>query len=248
MIDVKAFRSISYGLYLIASHTEDRSAGCVVNTFGQVTSEPLQVSVTLNKENHTTKVIMASGRYTAVCLSEDASMELIGMFGFKRSKEVNKFEAFCVEKDSQGIPYVAEQTLARFSVRVTGSLDLGTHRMFIGTVEEAEVLAQGRPMTYALYHEVKGGKTPSRASSYIAELEDGAVAAPADPAASTGPAASASPATSSDPAAPAASEQGLTHAWRCTICGHTEYVDVLPDDFVCPVCGFGPEKFERIEL
>ena len=36
--------------------------------------------------------------------------------------------------------------------------------------------------------------------------------------------------------------------WRCTLCGHIEYVDELPDDFVCPVCGVGKDMFERIEL
>ena len=37
-------------------------------------------------------------------------------------------------------------------------------------------------------------------------------------------------------------------AWRCTICGHIEYVDELPDDFECPICGMGKEVFERIEV
>ena len=36
--------------------------------------------------------------------------------------------------------------------------------------------------------------------------------------------------------------------WRCTICGHIEYVDELPDDFECPICGVGKEMFERVEL
>lgn len=241
MIDVKAFRSISYGLYLISSSTPERSAGCVVNTFAQVTSEPLQVSVTLNKENHTTQVIRESGRYTAACLAEEASMELIGMFGFQRSHEVDKFEPFIVERDSQGIPYVAEQTLARFSVRVTDSFDLGTHLMFIGLVEEAEVLSSGRPMTYAHYHEVKGGKTPPRASSYIADLE-----APA----SVNDSEKASQAPNEEGKSPSGptEQRSPRYAWRCTICGHIEELDELPDDYICPICRATKDQFERIEL
>ena len=75
-------------------------------------------------------------------------------------------------------------------------------------------------MTYAYYHQVKGGKTPPKASSYIAE--------------------DAAPATQGKPAA--------KYAWRCTVCGHIEYADELPDDFVCPICGVGKDKFERVEL
>ena len=36
--------------------------------------------------------------------------------------------------------------------------------------------------------------------------------------------------------------------WRCKLCGYIEYVDELPDDFVCPVCGATREFFERVEI
>ena len=35
--------------------------------------------------------------------------------------------------------------------------------------------------------------------------------------------------------------------WRCIVCGFIVYMDELPDDFVCPVCGVGKEMFERVE-
>ena len=34
--------------------------------------------------------------------------------------------------------------------------------------------------------------------------------------------------------------------YRCTICGY-EYEGEMPDDFVCPMCGVGKDKFEKIE-
>lgn len=49
-------------------------------------------------------------------------------------------------------------------------------------------------------------------------------------------------------AEPSASVRGRTYAWRCKICGYVEYVDELPDDFVCPLCGVGKDSFERIEV
>lgn len=232
MLDSKAFRSISYGLYLISSHSGGVVAGCTVNTFAQLTSKPFQVSVTMNKENRTTQIIQKSGMYTAVSLSEHAPMELIGTFGFQRSHEINKFESFLVEYDSRGIPHVKEHVLARFAVKVTQEIDLGTHCMFIGDVEEAEVFSNDKPMTYAYYHEVKGGKTPPRASSYIPDI-DGA-----------------EPTKGVSTMSESAEETATTprYAWRCTVCGHIEEVDELPDDFVCPVCGVGKDMFERIEL
>lgn len=222
MIDKKAMRSISYGLYLVSSHVGDKVAGCTVNTFAQVTSEPLQVSVALNKGNHTTSVVQEAGTYTAVSLSENAAIDLIGKFGFFSSRDVDKFEPYRVGKDCEDHSYVSEQVVARFTVRVTDSIDLGTHILFIGEVIETEVLSSDAPMTYAYYHQVKGGKTPPTAPSYLGDGDD----------------------------APAASSTGepAKHAWRCTVCGHIEYVDELPDDFVCPICGAGKDQFERIEV
>lgn len=36
-------------------------------------------------------------------------------------------------------------------------------------------------------------------------------------------------------------------AWRCTVCGYIEsdYPEGLPEDYVCPECGVGPDMFEK---
>jgi len=223
MLDTKAFRPLSYGLYIISSATADERAGCVVNTFAQVTSKPAQVSVAVNKDNHTASVIRAAGRFDAVVLAESAPMELIGTFGFKSSTDIDKFAEVVYQADEAGIPYVTEHVCARFSARVVDSLDLGSHILFIGEVEEAEKLSDEPPMTYAYYHKVKGGKTPPKASSYNGDDR------------------------TEKPMENEAAE-GKKYAWRCKVCGYVEYVDELPDDFECPVCGQTKDMFERIEV
>ncbi|HIT45837.1 MAG TPA: flavin reductase [Candidatus Aphodovivens excrementavium] len=224
MLDKKALYRLSYGLYIISTKADGLAAGCVCNTFQQVTSDPVQVSVALNKANVTTDVIRKAGRFAVSVLSEDAPMELIGTFGFHSSADTDKFAQTSHAFDSFGIPYVTEHSVSRFSAHVVSELDLGTHILFVAEVDEAEILDAGEPMTYAYYHQVKGGKTPPKASSYVAEDAAGSDV-PLEP--STG---------------------GTRVAWRCTICGHIEYVDELPDDFECPICGMGKEVFEKIEV
>ena len=224
MIDPTALFSLSYGLYLVSSKKDGRNVGCTVNTFAQVTSDPLQVSIAINKDNFTTQGIQETGQFEVVVLSENAPMDLIGGFGFHSSKTVDKFEGWSTQVAESGIEYVNEYICAHVSVKVVNSLDLGSHIFFFGEVTAAEKGPDTAPMTYAYYHQVKGGKTPPKASSYIAED-----AAPAT-----------QEATQGKPAA--------KYAWRCTVCGHIEYADELPDDFVCPICGVGKDKFERVEL
>ena len=48
-------------------------------------------------------------------------------------------------------------------------------------------------------------------------------------------------------------ERGITmeetYTFRCTVCGCAVTVDTpeLPEDFVCEVCGVGPDMFELVE-
>lgn len=233
MIDKSAFHSLSYGMYVIGTGDEGASFGCVANTFAQVTSSPFQVSVALNKDNATTSAIRAARRFTASRLSEDASMELIGTFGFHTSTEFDKFARHASARDAAGMPVLAESCCAWFSAKVVQEVDLGTHILFVGAVEEAKrVEGAAAPMTYAYYHQVKGGKTPPKASSYLGEEEGTAKAVDANAA----------------NAGDSANRVAPKIAWRCTVCGHVEILEELPDDYTCPICGVGKEFFERIEL
>ena len=132
MIDTKAFRNLSYGLYIISSKKDGRPVGCVVNTFAQVTSTPAQVSVAVNKENFTSQGIQQTGAYEVAVMNESASMELIGKFGFHSSAEVDKFADFETAVSEQGLTYVTQSSCAHFSVKVTQEIDLGSHILFIG--------------------------------------------------------------------------------------------------------------------
>lgn len=233
MLGTKAFRKASCGVYLVTATKGDTRYGCVINTFVQVTSKPAQASIAINKENATTTAVLDSGYFGVSILSLDAPMELIGRFGFKTSTEVNKFAETEWHEGEAGTPVVTDHAVSTFVFKVAQSLDVGSHMLVIGEAVEADVVdANAEPLTYADYHLVKGGKTPPKASSYEGDAE----ATAAD--AMVGAAAAAEPASGEKP----------KYAWRCTICGHIEYVDELPDDFTCPLCGVGKELFERIEL
>lgn len=219
MIDRGAYRAISCGLYVVSSSDRAKPVGCVINTFLQVTSSPAQVSIAINKENVTAQAIDKTKAFEVSLLDEETPMELIGTFGFHSSADTDKFDEWENSKSEQNLTYLTQNTVAHFSARVVNQIDLGTHLLFIGEVLAAEVLSEKSPMSYAYYHQVKGGKTPPKASSYNGG-------------------------ESGEAKAQNATEKKV--AWRCTICGHIEYVDELPDDYVCPICGVGKEKFEKI--
>lgn len=168
MIDKKAFHRFSSGLYLLSTTFEGKKSGCIINTALQVTSTPAQISVTVNKNNYTEQLMEKSGVFSVAALNEEADMDIIGVFGFKSGKDVDKFAGFEVKEDINGVPYINEKSAARFSCKIVNTLDVGTHVIFVGEVIESEVMS-GNPMTYSYYRQVVKGGTPANASSYIPE-------------------------------------------------------------------------------
>lgn len=160
-----ALHKLTNGLYIITSSHNGINAGCVANTLQQVTSSPMQLSITLNKENYTEEIIAQAGMFSGVVLTQETDMETIKTFGFHSSRDYDKFSGK-MASDGQGILYPDDHMAARFTCKVAAQLDLGTHVMFIGEVIEAEVLGDEEVMTYAYYHKVKNGATPKNAPSY----------------------------------------------------------------------------------
>ena len=207
-MDNTAFFKMNYGLYIATTTYEGKNYGCVLNTMAQVTAVPPRISVTLNKENATTQAILSSGIFSGVVLSEETPMDVIGTFGFMSSLTTDKFAQCAVDTDKNGVPYPTEKMSAQFSCRVESSLDIGTHIIIVGMVEDAQVVSSLPPMTYAYYHKVKNGKTPPKASSFQAnpEKEDDAPA------------------------------EGKITGYTCSVCGFVHQGEELPDDFICPIC------------
>ena len=164
-MDLTAFFKLNYGLYILTTVDGGRGVGCVVNTVTQVTNDPNRVTVAVNRENFTAGAIRRSGRFAVSVLTESAPMELIGRFGFRSSKDEDKFEGL-EAVEFKALPCPARHINAVLVCRVEQTVDVGTHVLYVARVEEAEVLSGQPSMTYAYYHQVKKGLTPPKASSY----------------------------------------------------------------------------------
>ncbi len=228
-MDLKALHNITYGVYVITSKANERINGQAANTVFQISSEPATLAVSINKQNFTHGLIKESGLFAVSVLPEETPISLIGQFGFKSGRDVDKFETIRYETTENGIPYLTEDdSLAYIEAKVIQEVDANTHTIFIGEVTDAKVLRDGKPMTYAYYHQVKRGTTPPTAPTYIKDerrvdmgdiYECTVCGYRYDPA-------------KGDP--------------EHSIPPGTSFED-LPDDWVCPVCGATKDQFEKVE-
>ena len=154
MIDNKAIFNISYGLFVLVARQDDKDNACIINVAQQVTSEPLQLMICVNKQNLTHDMVLRTLKFNLCPLSEEATMKPFQHFGFQSGKTVDKFALSETElRTENGLRYLPKYINSVISCVVTKSIDHGTHTMFIARVMEAKVLTDSPSITYAYYQQ-----------------------------------------------------------------------------------------------
>lgn len=229
----EAFSRITYGLYVVGSTDGSRINGYVANTVFQVTAKPARFAIACNKDNHTCVLIRQSQVFSISVLQQDTKADLIGLFGYQSGHTLDKYASVRHRTGQTGAPILLEDTLAWFECRVVQTIDVGTHLLFVGEVVDGDVMDGAQPpLTYACYRDVRKGRSPRNAPTYLERAE-------------------------TDAADPSPSPSGK---WGCDVCGHvydpavgdpdagipagTQFED-LPEDWVCPACGAGKSDFTK---
>ncbi len=231
-MNFEAFFKISYGLYVVSSKDGEKLNGYISNTVFQVTAEPVQFAICCSKNNYTTAMIDNSKAFSISVLNKDASPELIGLFGYQSGKDIDKFKNIEHITGSTGTPILIEDTLAWFDCRVIQTMDVGSHMLFTAEIIDNDLIdAAGEPLTYSYYREVRKGKAPKNAPTYI------------------------NPESIPDALSGKDRYKCLVcgHIYDPAI-GDLEHnipagtdFDDLPDDWKCPVCGTDKYSFDLIQ-
>jgi flavin reductase (DIM6/NTAB) family NADH-FMN oxidoreductase RutF/rubredoxin len=235
MLDLESLFKLSYGMCILTSKKAGRTNGCIVNTVFQLTPEPPMVAVSLNRECLTHDYVADSKVFAVSILSQQAPMPFIGKFGFRSGRDINKFEQLNYKLGQTGAPVILEHTVAFLEAEVSESIDIETHTLLIAKIVACQTLDENaEPMTYAYYRDVKHGRTPRTAATYIKV----------------------------EPKQQANEGVITVKKYKCIMCGYvydpavgdpengvgsgTAFEDV-PDDWVCPDCGAGKDQFEPVE-
>lgn len=170
-VDPKALFNISYGLYVVTTNDGKKDNGLIVNTVSQLTSNPVKVAVTVNKENYSHGTIVQTGKMNVNCLTVDAPFKIFEAFGFSSGRDKNKFEGCSPRRSENGLVILPKHINSFMSLSVESYVDLGTHGMFICTVTESEVISDLETMTYTYYHKnVKPKPETKKKTGYVCKI------------------------------------------------------------------------------
>lgn len=143
--------NLSYGLFILTAKDGEKDNGCIVNTVGQVTSQPNRISLAVNKANYTHDMILKTKEFNVSVLAENSKFETYRHWGFQSGRNTDKLESISFKRSANGLVYIADETNAFLSAKVVSTLDLGTHTLFIADVTDGEVLSQVPSATYSFY-------------------------------------------------------------------------------------------------
>ena len=234
MINYESFFKISYGLYLVSAKYQNIKAGYVANTVFQVTAQPPKFGISCNKDNFTAEILKQSGAFAFSVLGEKASTGLIGEFGYRSSREVDKFKGVNYFIGETGSPIITDSCVAWFDCKITDRIDVGSHLLFIGEVIASDLIdINAKSLTYNYYREVLKGYSPKNAPTYLDKTKI---------------------------KEEVQNKGTINELWQCQLCHYTyesekgdpisgiepgtKFED-LPDDWCCPICGADKSMFER---
>lgn len=150
-MDSRVLFNIGYGLYVVTAKDE-KDNGCIINTVMQVTSDPCQVAIAVNKRNFTQQMISKTRKFNLSVLSEQVDFEIFKHFGYQSGRDVDKFANFSeVKRSPNGLYYITQGTNSYMSAYVQQEIDLCTHSLFIGQLVAAEMLSKIPTVSYDFY-------------------------------------------------------------------------------------------------
>jgi flavin reductase (DIM6/NTAB) family NADH-FMN oxidoreductase RutF/rubredoxin len=233
MLDLQSLFKLSYAMCIASSKKDGKFNGCTVNTVFQIVPEPPMVAISLNRQCLTHEYVSQSKVFAVSIIAQDAPLSLVRGFGFKSGRDTDKFEGLRHRAGITGAPIILDNIVGFLEAEVTDRIDIFTHTLFIGKIVACETLDDSKEtMTYTYYRDIKHGKTPKSAATYV-EVKS-----------------------------KIGERISGMKKYQCLICGYVYDPEVgdpengvepgtpfkkLPADWVCPDCGAGKDEFEPID-
>ena len=144
---VNAMRGAATGVNIVTTDGTAGRYGITVSAFSSVSAEPPMLLVCINRRSPVCDALATNRCFTVNVLST-LHESLANTFAGKADAGAPyDFGAACWKESATGAPMLAG-SVAGFDCTLTGTLDAGTHRIFIGTVVEVATAASD-PLLYS---------------------------------------------------------------------------------------------------
>ena len=149
------FHKMTYGLYLLSTAHRGKYNGQIVNSAVQVSSNPLYIVFSLNKQNHSHTLLRKNKIFTLSILASDTPDSFIDTFAFNSGRKIDKFKGISYSFAANGTPFLTQYCLGYLSGRITREIGSFTHTVFKGRVNEKKMFSDKKPLIYKWKYRVQ---------------------------------------------------------------------------------------------
>lgn len=150
MKNKKITEKITQGMYVLTTN----DGGCIVDSVAQVSGgDNILIAVSVMKENYTNELMKKNKKFALSVLGMNVTPEIIKIFGFNSSRNINKFEYVDTNKVEK--LDVISESLGYMVCEIVDSIDNDTHTLFIGKIIEADMFKDEDAMSYGYYQKHK---------------------------------------------------------------------------------------------
>ncbi len=143
------------GLFIVTTVAGGKNNGMINNTMFQITDQPLQILLGMDKSHLTTEIIAKSGIFAIIFLKPD-QLPLVKRFGFQSGRETDKFTGIGWRPGVSGAPILDEAAgFLECEVDAQKTLDAGTHQVFLAKILTGRIEPEAPVLTYQEYRRRK---------------------------------------------------------------------------------------------
>ncbi|WP_420342467.1 flavin reductase family protein [Paenirhodobacter sp.] len=142
-----AMRHYAAGVTVVTTGAGAERRGVTATAFTSVTMDPPTILVCINREGGTNAMMRAAGRFCVNVLAEGqeaACMTFAGQGGLRGAEQFSPFEW----RPCHGAGLALQGALASIACVVSSQVEMGTHTIFFGTVEEVLLTPSARPLLH----------------------------------------------------------------------------------------------------
>ena len=136
MLDERVVNGVMWlipnALVLVGARAGDEWNAMTASWISQVSMEPVSVAVSIDKEAYTHELVM-NGGFFSVNLWSPEDTRVFVKFSKPATREGMELNGRPFREGATGVP-VFEDAIAWFEAKVTRTVDVGTHTLFVGEV------------------------------------------------------------------------------------------------------------------
>lgn len=146
-IKKQALRLFTYGLYVVMCDDGSTVNAFTANWLSQVSFEPPLLVLSVENTSKSLPMMLQSRKFTVNVLQK-GQRDLAGLLGKSALKHPDKLNGIAYTLETDGYP-ILNDALAWVGCEVRNSVEAGDSTLLIAEVVQADMLAEGQPLTMA---------------------------------------------------------------------------------------------------